>query len=58
MIQTAGEMIVVADSSKIGKRSTHMVAPNSSFHTLITGKDELQIDIQAFRDMGITVYMV
>ncbi len=58
MIQAAGEIIVVADASKIGKQSTHKIAPNSSIHTLITGKDASDIDIQAFRDMGIIFYMV
>ena len=58
MIGAAGEIIVVADGSKIGKLSLHKVAPNSSIHTLITGKEASENDLQAFRDMGMTVYAV
>ena len=52
MIQAAGEIIVVADDSKIGKLSLHKVAPNSSFHTLITGKEASEIDLQAISRHG------
>jgi DeoR/GlpR family transcriptional regulator of sugar metabolism len=58
MIRAAGEIIVVADESKIGKVSLHTVAPNSSIHTLITGKEASEFDLQPFRDIGITIYTV
>lgn len=58
MIQAAGEIIVVADDSKIGKLSLHSVAPNSSIHTLVTGKEASEYDLQPFRDIGITIYSV
>lgn len=58
MIKAAREIIVVADNSKIGKLSLHTVAPNSSIHTLITGKEASEFDLQPFRDSGITVYTV
>jgi DeoR family transcriptional regulator, fructose operon transcriptional repressor len=58
MIGAAGEIIVVADDSKIGKLSLHKVAPNSSIHTLITGKEASESQLQEFRDIGITVYAV
>ncbi|WP_340083854.1 DeoR/GlpR family DNA-binding transcription regulator [Siminovitchia sp. FSL H7-0308] len=58
MIKAAREIIVVADHSKIGKLSLHTVAPNSSIHTLITGKEASEFDLQPFRDSGITVYTV
>lgn len=58
MIQAAREMIVVADSTKIGKLSLHTVAPNRCIHTLITGRETPEELLRPFRDAGITVYAV
>jgi DeoR family fructose operon transcriptional repressor len=58
MIQAASEIIVVADDSKIGKKSLHTVAPNSAIHTLITGKNIADQELKPFRDFGITIYTV
>ncbi|TDF95474.1 DeoR/GlpR family DNA-binding transcription regulator [Paenibacillus piri] len=58
MIQAAREMIVVADSSKIGKLSLHLMAPISSIHALVTGKEASEYDLKPFQDNGITVYSV
>jgi DeoR/GlpR family transcriptional regulator of sugar metabolism len=58
MIQAAQETIVVTDSSKIGKLALYQVAPLSSIHTLITGKDASQDVIQPVRELGTTVYEV
>lgn len=58
MIHAAQEIIVVADDSKIGKLSLHSVAPNSSIHSLITGKEVQEYDIKEFRDCGVNVIMV
>jgi DeoR family fructose operon transcriptional repressor len=58
MIKAARETIVVADDSKIGKLSLHKVAPNSSIHTLVTGKETSEQALGPFRETGITVYTV
>ncbi|SFL99866.1 transcriptional regulator, DeoR family [Paenibacillus sp. 1_12] len=58
MINASQEIIVVADDSKIGKLSLHSVAPNSSIHTLITGKEAPEYDIKEFRDCGVNVITV
>ncbi|MBD0382274.1 DeoR/GlpR family DNA-binding transcription regulator [Paenibacillus sedimenti] len=58
MIRAAQEVIVVTDDTKIGKLSLHTVAPNSSIHTLITGREATEDQIKPFRDSGITVYTV
>ncbi|RED66372.1 DeoR/GlpR family DNA-binding transcription regulator [Cohnella lupini] len=58
MIRAAREIIVVTDNTKIGKLSLHTVAPNSAIHTLITGKEASEQDLQPFRDSGITVHTV
>ena len=56
MIQAASEIIVVADASKIGKKSLHTVAPIQSVHTLVTSKEVPEEELKAFRDAGVTVY--
>lgn len=58
MIAAAGEIIVVTDHSKIGKLALYSVAPNSSIHRLITGKEASDFDIKPFEDWGITVSRV
>lgn len=58
MIRAAQEVIVVADDTKIGKLSLHIVAPNSSIHTLITGNGAPEYDLKLFRDSGINVMTV
>ncbi|MBB6731552.1 DeoR/GlpR family DNA-binding transcription regulator [Cohnella zeiphila] len=58
MIGAAEKIIVVADDSKIGKVSLHTVAPNSAIHTLITGEEAQEYDIQKFRENGVEVLVV
>jgi len=58
MINAAQEVIVVADDTKIGKLSLHIVAPNSAIHTLITGNEAPEYDIKQFRDAGVNVITV
>lgn len=58
MIAAAQEVIVVADDTKIGKLSLYKVAPNSSIHTLITGKETPDYDLKPFQDTGINVITV
>jgi DeoR/GlpR family transcriptional regulator of sugar metabolism len=56
MIQAASEIIVVADASKIGKKSLHTVAPIEAVHTLVTSSAVKEEDIKPFKDAGVTVY--
>ncbi|MCI3924706.1 DeoR/GlpR family DNA-binding transcription regulator [Paenibacillus sp. TRM 82003] len=58
MIRAAREIIVVTDDTKIGKLSLHRVAPNSSIHTIITGREAQDSLLQPFREQGITVHVV
>lgn len=58
MIRAAREIIVVTDDSKLGKLSLHTVAPISSIHTLITGKEVSEQELRPFQDSGMTVYTV
>jgi len=58
MIRAAREIIVVADDTKIGKVSLHRVAPASSIHTIVTGKEAPDAMLEPFREQGITVYAV
>lgn len=58
MIRAAREIIVVTDDSKIGKLSLHTVAPNSSIHRLVTGKEASETLLQPLRESGITVHTV
>lgn len=58
MINAAQEVIVVADDTKIGKLSLHTVTPNSTIHSLITGKDITEYDRKQFLDSGMNVILV
>lgn len=46
MIGAAEKIIVAADDRKIGKVSLHTAAPDSAIHTLITGTEAREYDIQ------------
>lgn len=58
MIRAAREIVVVTDDTKIGKLSLHCVAPNSSIHTIVTGREAPDSLLQPFREQGITVHVV
>ncbi|WJH32920.1 DeoR/GlpR family DNA-binding transcription regulator [Paenibacillus aurantius] len=58
MIRAAQEIIVVADDTKIGKVSLHTVAPASSIHRFLTGKEASEIQIKEFRESGIDIIQV
>lgn len=55
---TRGQIIVVADSSKIGKVSAFTVAPIKSINTLITDNNISQEDYEALVSNGIVVIRV
>ncbi|ERK00151.1 transcriptional regulator, DeoR family [Treponema socranskii subsp. socranskii VPI DR56BR1116 = ATCC 35536] len=52
---TRGNIIIVADSSKIGKISRFRVAPITSIHILITDTDISNTDVEKFTNAGIQV---
>ncbi|MFK7697259.1 DeoR/GlpR family DNA-binding transcription regulator [Paenibacillus sp. HJGM_3] len=58
MIRAAQEVIVVADDTKIGKRSLHQVAPIQAIHTFITGTEASELHVEAFREAGVRVHCV
>lgn len=58
MIHAAREIIVVTDHRKLGKLSLHTVAPTRAIHTLITGIEASEEDIDSYKDSGMTVYVV
>ena len=58
MIRAAKQIIVVTDHRKLGKLSLHTVAPISAVHTLITGREAEQADIDLFKAGGIEVHAV
>lgn len=58
MIAAASQIIVLADSSKIGKRSLHHVAPVSRIHTLITDEGVNDSVVRQFEDQGVEVIIV
>lgn len=58
MIRAAREIIVVTDHRKLGKLSLHTVAAPSAIHSLITGREAEESELQAFRESGIQVHAV
>lgn len=58
MIRAAQEVIVVADDTKIGKRSLHTVAPIGSVHTFITGTEASAQQVDAFKEAGVRIICV
>ena len=56
MIEAAQEVIVVADHYKIGGISLHTVAPPNKIHTLVTGTEATELQIQQFEEAGIRVF--
>jgi DeoR/GlpR family transcriptional regulator of sugar metabolism len=55
MIESAENVCLVADSTKIGKRSFSSLGPVSMVHTLVTDSGISTDDADRFRDLGIEV---
>jgi DeoR family fructose operon transcriptional repressor len=55
MIETAQEIIIVSDDTKIGKVTLHEVVPIKGIHKFITGKEASEVQLQGFRDAGVKV---
>ena len=58
MVKAAGEVILVADSSKFGRRSLGFIADISSLQKIITDKEINPEDINRLENMGIKVFTV
>jgi DeoR family transcriptional regulator, aga operon transcriptional repressor len=58
MIQQSKQVILVADSSKIGVVTAAFICPTSSIHILITDKCAPEKAIAPFRERGIDVQRV
>ena len=57
-IRTAGEAILLADSSKIGMVRTGLMVQVEEIHHLITGAQTAEAEIQALRVLGVKVTLV
>jgi DeoR family transcriptional regulator, aga operon transcriptional repressor len=55
MLKSAAEIIVVADSSKFGKKSMGVIADISAAHKIITDDRIAEKDLQRLRSLGIDV---
>jgi DeoR/GlpR family transcriptional regulator of sugar metabolism len=55
MLHSASEVTVVADSSKLGRRSLSVISDLKPVRRLITDTDAQQSDLEAFRQRGLTV---
>ena len=53
MIQSSDQVIVLSDSSKIGKHSLCKIATIEEIHTIITDSDILEEQKKAIEDLGI-----
>ena len=58
MVERSRHVILVTDSSKIGRVGFVPVKPVSAFHTLITDTNAPPDVIKAIRDMGVEVILV
>jgi DeoR/GlpR family transcriptional regulator of sugar metabolism len=57
-INSSHQVFLLADSSKIGKNATALVAPINKVHTLITDNCALQSEVEAIRKQGVSVQIV
>ncbi|SEG57066.1 transcriptional repressor AgaR [Vibrio hangzhouensis] len=58
MCEISEQVIAVADSSKFGKRSCHMIREFGNIHTLVTDTDIPQEYIQGLRDLDVNLILV
>lgn len=55
MVECGQQIIVCADSTKIGKVTLHTVAEMDEVHTFVTGREGNESQIQPFLDQGVRV---
>jgi DeoR family transcriptional regulator of aga operon len=58
MIEIARELIVVADSSKFGKRSLAFISKIDIIKTLVTDKKISEVDLKKLNEVGVHVIVV
>jgi DeoR family transcriptional regulator of aga operon len=58
MVRQAREVIVVADSSKLGSVSTSLICPVSDVHTIVTDTGATDEQIAPFAERGLRVLRV
>ena len=56
MIESSDEVIVVADSTKIGKSAFSIVAPLTDMDVLVTNRTDKKEELNAIKELGIEVY--
>ena len=57
-IIAAQQVVLLADSSKVGCIAAGAVAPANKFNRLITGQDAPAGEVEALRQLGLTVHLV
>ena len=57
-LKQVGKLVVVVDSSKVGKRAGMLFCPASNIDTVITGKNANAAVIQSFKEQKINVILV
>lgn len=55
MVKCGQQIIVCADSSKVGKTTLHTVVPIQEIHTFITGKEVHEAQLSQFTEQGVSV---
>ena len=58
MCEVSSKIIVVTDSSKFGKRGSHIICSHTDIDTLITDSDAPAETVEALRNAGIDVHLV
>jgi DeoR/GlpR family transcriptional regulator of sugar metabolism len=58
IVERARKTVVVADSSKIGRRGFTPIAPTSAIQTLVTDEGADPTELKALRDRGVEVHTV
>ena len=58
MVEVAKRTVVVADSSKFGRRSLSRIVPPSALHQIITDRGIPKSDLRTLKKAGIEVTLV
>jgi DeoR/GlpR family transcriptional regulator of sugar metabolism len=57
-VEVAREVILLADSSKLGVVRTALIAPACKVHHLFTGEEAVEDEVQALRALGMVISLV
>jgi DeoR family transcriptional regulator of aga operon len=58
MINISRRVVAVCDSSKLGRRSSMLIAPAIAVHQIVTSNEISHTDLRLFREAGIEVTLV